>query len=78
MLWREEYYDKRNELYKAFTAEEVKQVRGLWTALKRTMKNVQNGHHTEVIFLEVSYNIGLPDDLFSERYLRNPPARWIR
>ncbi len=78
VLWREEYYDKRNELYKVFTADEVKQVDGQWTTLRRTMKNVQNGHRTEVAFLEVRYNVGLEESLFTERYLRNPPARWIQ
>lgn len=78
VLWREEYYDKRNELYKVFTADEVKQVQGQWTTLRRTMKNVQNDHRTEVTFLKVDYDVGLEDSLFSERYLRNPPARWIR
>ena len=78
VLWHEEYYDKRNELYKVFTADEVKQVDRQWTTVRRTMKNEQNGHRTEVTFLEVSYNVGLEDSLFSERYLRNPPGRWIR
>jgi outer membrane lipoprotein-sorting protein len=78
VLWREEYYDKRDELYKVFTADEVKQVQGLWTAIKRTMKNVQNAHRTETTFLKLEYNVGLKDSLFSERYLRNPPARWVR
>lgn len=78
VLRREEYYDKRNELYKVFTADEVTQVQGFWTTVRRTMKNVQNGHRTEVSFSEVQYNVGLPNDLFSERSLRNPPARWIR
>lgn len=76
--WREEYYDKQNQLYKVFTANEVKQVQGLWTTVKRTMENVQNGHRTEVTFRDVQYNVGLEDSLFSERYLRNPPAPWIR
>ena len=78
VLWREEYYDKRDEIYKVFTADEVKQVQGLWTAVRRTMKNVQNGHRTEVTYLEVDYNVGLEDSLFSERYLSNPPARWVQ
>ncbi len=78
VLWREEYYDKRNELSKVFTADEVKQVDGEWTTVRRTMKNVQNGHRTEVTFLAVDYNVGLEDSLFSERYLSNPPTRWIR
>ncbi len=78
VLWREEYYDKRNQLHKVFTADEVKPIQGLWTTLRRTMKNVQKGHRTEVTFLEVHYNVGLDERLFSERSLSNPPAAWIR
>jgi len=78
VLWREEYYDKRDEIYKIFTADEVKEVQTHWTAVRRTMKNVENGHRTEVTLLAVDYDVGLEDSLFSERYLSNPPARWVR
>ncbi len=78
VLRREEYYDKRDELHKVFTADEVQPVQDFWTSVKRTMKNVQNGHRTEVTLLAVDYNVGLEDSLFSERFMRNPPARWIR
>ncbi len=75
---KEEYYDKRGELYKVFTADEVKEIQGLPTVIKRTMKNVQSGHKTEVTYKEVEYNNGIEDEVFSERYLRNPPQKWIR
>ena len=78
VLWREEYYDKRNQLYKVFTADEAKQMQGLWTAVRRTMENVQNGHRSEVTFLDTQYNLGLEDSLFSERSLSNPPTRWVQ
>ena len=78
VIWREEFYDKRSQSYKVYTADEVKQVDSLWTTLRRTMENVQNGHRTEVTFLDVRYNIGLPDNLFSEHSLSNPPARWTQ
>jgi len=26
----------------------------------------------------MKYNIGLPDSIFSERSLRNPPAEWLQ
>jgi hypothetical protein len=42
------------------------------------MENVQNGHRSEVTFLDIQYNVGLEDSLFSERSLSNPPAQWIR
>jgi len=74
---KEEYYDRRGELYKVFTADEVKDVKGFPTVTKRTMKNLQSGHRTEVTYIKSDYNIGIEDSLFSERYLRQPPKRWI-
>jgi hypothetical protein len=47
------------------------------TVVKRTMKNVKTGHRTEVSFISVSYNIGLTHDIFTERYLRRPPRKWL-
>jgi hypothetical protein len=38
------------------------------------MKNVQTGHWTEAVFVEVRYDQKLAPDLFSERALRAPPA----
>lgn len=75
---KEEYYDIQGALYKVFTADEVKDVQGLPTITKRTMKNVKTGHRTGVVFEEVTYKIGITDDLFTERYLRKPPEKWIR
>ena len=42
------------------------------------MANVKSGHKTEVIFENVSYNVGIGDDVFSERYLRKPAEKWIK
>ncbi|MEW6410194.1 MAG: outer membrane lipoprotein-sorting protein [Nitrospirota bacterium] len=74
---KEEYYDRKGELYKVFTADEIKDVKGFPTVTKRTMKNLQSGHRTEVTYTKANYNIGLPDDAFTERYLRKPERRWI-
>ncbi len=78
VLWKEEYYDKRGELYNVFTADEVKTVQGFLTTIRRTMRNVQTGHRTEVSFKEVRYNLGLSEELFTERSLRSPPQDLIR
>ena len=71
---KEEYYDRRGELSRVFTAEELKEVQGFWTIVKRIVKNVQTGHRTEAIFGDVRYNQKLSPDLFSERSLRAPAA----
>jgi outer membrane lipoprotein-sorting protein len=74
---KEEYYDRKNTLFRVFTADKIEKKDGFWTATERTVKNLASGHTTHVTFESVSYDVGLPDDLFSERYLRNPPAKWI-
>jgi hypothetical protein len=73
-----EYYDLSGRPYKLFTADEIETVKGFPTVVKRTMKNLQSGHRTEVVFTEVDYNIGLPEALFSERFLRRAPQKWIK
>lgn len=75
---KEEFYDKQNELYRQFEASEIKDINGIPTITKRLMKNTKTGHRTEVTFQEVEYNLGMGDDIFTERYLRKPPAEWIR
>ena len=75
---KEEYYDAGNKLLRVFTADKVEQVGKYWTVTARTMKNVQSGYHTEVVFQQVQYDIGLKPDIFTERYLRNPPTQWVR
>ncbi len=75
---KEEFYDKQNELYREFEAQEIKDINGIPTITKRVMRNVKTGHKTEVTFQSVEYNVGIGDDIFSERYLRRPPAEWIR
>lgn len=74
---KEEYYDRRGELFRVFSADEIKDIKGFPTITKRTMKNLQSGHRTEVSYLKADYNLGLEDSLFSERFLKQPPRRWI-
>lgn len=74
---KEEYYDRRGEPYKVFTADEIKDIKTFPTITKRTMKNLQSEHRTEVVYTKTDYNIGLEDSLFSERFLKQPPKKWI-
>lgn len=74
---KEEYYDRRGELFRVFSADEVKEVKGFPTVTKRTMKNLQSGHRTEAAYIKADYNIGIEDSLFSERFLKQPPKKWI-
>lgn len=75
---REEYYDVQDQLFREFSAEEIKDIDGVPTAVKRLMKNVKTGHQTVVEFSGAQYNLGLKPGEFSERSLRNPPGGWIK
>jgi outer membrane lipoprotein-sorting protein len=74
---KEEYYDAQNELQRVFTADRIEEI-VYPTIMKRTMRNVQTGHRTEVTVNSVAYDIGLKDADFSERRMRRPPRSWIR
>jgi outer membrane lipoprotein-sorting protein len=75
---KEEYLDARNEPLRVFTADKVEQTGKQWTVTARSMKNLQSGHRTEVVYQEVEYDVGLKPDIFTERYLRDAPGQWVR
>jgi outer membrane lipoprotein-sorting protein len=75
---KEEYFDARNEPLRTFTADKVEQIGKQWTVTVRSMKNLQSGHRTEVVFRETEFDVGIKQDIFTERYLRDAPAQWVR
>ena len=75
---KEEYLDARNEPLRTFNADKVDQTGKYWTVTARSMKNLQSGHRTEVVYREVEYDVGLKQDIFTERYLRDAPSHWVR
>ncbi len=81
---KEEYYDAQNEIARRFTADKIESIpasgggKNYPTIVKRTMKNLKSDHSTEVTFTAFAYDVGLEEDLFSERSLQNPPQKWIQ
>jgi outer membrane lipoprotein-sorting protein len=73
-----EYYDKRGELYRRYTALKVSEPQGFITVTQAKMENLRSGGYTTITYSNVTYNIGLPKDIFSERYLRKPPMKYLK
>lgn len=48
------------------------------TVTKSIARDTESGSRTEMVFSNVTYNAGLKDSLFSERYLRRPPKEVMR
>ncbi len=75
---REEYYGKKDKLVRVFTAEKVEEIDGVITMIARSMENLKKGGKTLIEFSGIEYNVGLDASLFTERFLKNPPRKYIK
>lgn len=73
-----EYYDRKGKKYRTVEALEVKEVQGHPTVTKSKALNLETGGNTVSDFTNVQYDIGVPGDVFTERYLRNAPRKWLK
>ncbi len=74
----ERYYDKKGKLDRVFRADKIEDVDGITTMTARSMENVKKGGKTTIVFSGIKYNVGLTKDIFTERYLKNPPREFIK
>lgn len=73
-----EYYDPNGEMYREYNVLQVDTIEGFQTVTRATMKDKEMGGETVMEYDRVAYDVGLPKDIFSERYLRNPPRKFLR
>ncbi len=72
------YFDKNGKEYRVVEALELKEIQGYPTVTKSRVKDLRSGGYTVNTFKKVRYDIGLPDNIFTERYIKRPPSRWLR
>jgi len=73
-----EYYDDQDRVYRVMEVLEVEEIKGYPTVTRSRMSTPLDGGGTLMEFRYIEYDVGLPGDIFSERYLRNPPIDWLR
>lgn len=73
-----EYVDAAGETYRRYKALEVQTIQGHPTVVKARMSDLRSGGDTLLEYDAVAYDIGVPEDVFSERYLRSPPSAYLR
>lgn len=73
-----EYYDDRGEKYRVYQALKVETIQGYPTVTRSRMKDLRIGGETLLEYRGVRYDIGLPEDIFTERYLRRPPTQYLK
>ena len=73
-----EYYDKRGEKYRVYEALTVETIEGYPTITRSRLRDLRRHGETVITYSHVTYNLGLPEGIFTERYLRHPPKKYLR
>jgi len=71
-------YEKGGNVYRTAEALEVKDIEGYKTVTKSRMTDTNIGGNTAMSYSGVDYDIGIEPDVFTERYLKNPPTQYIK
>ncbi len=73
-----EYYDKEGKKYREYQALDVKKIQGYHTVTKAVMRDLRTGGRTTLEYANIAYDLDLPDDIFTERYLRRAPTKYLK
>ncbi len=72
-----QYFNSEQKIIREMKVLKLGEVQGFPTVLHAKITQMSDGSYTEMQFRNVTYNIGLPDSIFSERSLRTPPKAWL-
>jgi len=72
------YFDHNGKMYRTVEATVVETVQGFPTVIESVVHDLKTGGFTTNTFSKVEYNIGLKENIFTERFLRRPPREVTR
>ncbi|WP_018231680.1 outer membrane lipoprotein-sorting protein [Thioalkalivibrio thiocyanodenitrificans] len=75
---RAEYENAQGNIYRRMEVLEIEQIQGYPTATRMRMSDLDSGGHTLAEMRFTAYDLEIPEGVFSERSLRNPPRKWLR
>ncbi len=73
MPMKAEYLDKNGKKYRIVEALDVQVIDGHPTVTRSRVQDLETGGETVSVFSKIRYDIGLKDNIFTERYLRKAP-----
>lgn len=72
------FYKADASKYREASALAVDTIEGFPTVTRAQMKSLETGSTTVMEYLSVDYDVGLPAEIFTERYLRQAPRDYLR
>ncbi len=73
-----DYQNAAGKTYRRVEVLEVETIEGHPTVVTSRVSDLIGGGKTDMQFRYIGYDIGLPEDVFTERSLRNPPQDWLQ
>ena len=73
-----EYFNNKDELIRKLEVKEIVDVQGHPTVKEAVATDLRSGAKTTIKFNDVKYDIGLTEDIFTERYLQRAPRKWLK
>jgi len=72
MMRTVDYYDEKDPktVVKRLTIQEIKDIQGVPTPMRMIMKSLDDNSESVMAIVEINYRINLPDEMFTERGLR--------
>lgn len=73
LILKTNYYNKKGDLFKVYLGEDIQPIEGTtkWRTLKMSMKNINTGHSTILLFSNYKINKGLDKNIFTQRNLES-------
>ena len=75
--FKAEYYNKQGKPQRVVESLEIKTIQGHPTVTRSKVTNLESGGNTVSVFSKISYDRGITENIFTERFLRRPPRQWI-
>lgn len=73
-----EYVNAQGKVYRRIETAQVQTIQGLPTITRMKVSDLESGGYTLSDISNVEYDLGIPEDIFVETSLRNPPQKWLR
>ncbi|MBF0289092.1 MAG: outer membrane lipoprotein-sorting protein [SAR324 cluster bacterium] len=74
-----EFINHDGKVYKRYQSYDIQPIDGFPTIMRRVMESPLEGTHTVILLhpKKTNYNLGIPEDIFTDRSLRNPPMQYL-
>jgi outer membrane lipoprotein-sorting protein len=72
-----DFFKANNDNYRRVEAVKIEEIQGFPTVVRSKVSDLESGAYTLMEFRNINFDLGLADDVFTERSLRNPPREWL-